>query len=89
MFRISTRDLLWLTLVIGLSVALYIERSQAELWHARADYVRRIVRDLGWESDWTGPTAKFEHVDAQPAENAPSQAPNGDSPNGKEPGAGP
>ncbi len=73
MFRISTRDLLWLTLVIGLTIALYIERTQAELWRARADYVRRIVRDLGWESNWTGPTAKFEQVAPPPGASDAAQ----------------
>lgn len=73
-FRISSRDLLWLTLVVGLTIAWYLERSKAELWRARADYVRRIVRDLGWESDWKGPTATFDQVSPPPAGNAPAPA---------------
>ena len=75
MIRFSARDLLWLTLVAGLSVALYIERSQAELWRARADYVRRMVRDLGWESDWTGPTAKFDPIKPPPTSKEQPPAP--------------
>jgi hypothetical protein len=73
MFRFSTRDLLWLTLVVGLGLGWFVEHRQlqatADHAQARADSLhrearkwRRIAGNFGdalRKADWQTYTYKF------------------------------
>ena len=56
--RFTTRDLLWLTLVVGLLIRWGIdshETEQIEMWKARAEILRDELRSFGWKVQWVPP----------------------------------
>jgi hypothetical protein len=66
MFRFTIRDVLWLTVVVAMSIALYLDHQKAKLWEARAEYICQIYhRETGWRTIWYPDRAGFRH-DADP-----------------------
>src|SRR6266404_4997839 len=53
--RFHIRDILWLTTVVGLSVALWIEHRRfaaAQAWQTRAGALEALFVDKGYEVEW-------------------------------------
>jgi hypothetical protein len=52
MFRFTIRDVLWLTVVVGLAIALVLERGRANLWNGRGAAAFRALEDAELEPTW-------------------------------------
>jgi hypothetical protein len=59
MFRFTTRDLLWLTVVVGLAVALWqerwalmLERQNSAQWTSRADAALQVIKTRETFANW-------------------------------------
>jgi hypothetical protein len=51
MFRFSIRDVLWLTVVVGLGLGWWRESvisSQGQRWQSKAQTIARALRERGW-----------------------------------------
>jgi hypothetical protein len=69
MFRFTIRDVLWLMMVVGLGVALWIsqrelqqERRNAELWHSRGDAAWALIQHAGLSAQWDNDGIVGEHT---------------------------
>jgi len=52
MFRFTIRDVLWLMVVVGLGVALWIERSRP--WRGRSEAAFRALNEAEMNPSWIG-----------------------------------
>ena len=52
MFRFTIRDVLWLTVVVGLGLAGWFNRSA--LWEGRAKAAAQALKSAGYSSSWSG-----------------------------------
>ena len=55
MSRFTIRDMLWLMVVVGLSVALWIEHRRltaAKPWRTRAGALEQLFIDKGYKVEW-------------------------------------
>ena len=63
MFRFTIRDVLWLTVVVGVGLALYLENRRAALWRARGGAAYQALDDLaiaaGVGRRWTCGASRF------------------------------
>jgi hypothetical protein len=67
MFRFTIRDVLWLTVVVALVLCLAQQWRRANLWEARAEYIRKYFREeFGVESLWDKDDAGFTWVEGHP-----------------------
>jgi hypothetical protein len=56
MFRFTTRDVLWLMVVVGLSLALWTQYRSAALWRSRAAGAAKALQDSDRQNGWHGKT---------------------------------
>jgi len=57
MFRFTIRDVLWLTVVVALGVAWWIDHQRPRSpnqWQLRAESLAEICRGYGWTVAWQG-----------------------------------
>ena len=57
MFRFTIRDVLWLTVVVAMGVAWWIDRQRPgrpNQWQSRAEALAEICRGYGWTVVWQG-----------------------------------
>ena len=67
MLRFTIRDLLWLMVVVGLCLGLYLHSKR---WESRAESVRQVLRfHFGVESVWTKNGQGVEFIDSNPDSN--------------------
>ena len=56
MFRFTIRDVLWLTVVVAMGVAWWMEhdvkRKTIVLWKLRATTAARLMEQTGWKVNW-------------------------------------
>ena len=52
MFRFSIREVLLVTLVIGLGIAWCRDRRDLADWKSRAKALEHVVREDGWQIEW-------------------------------------
>ena len=65
--RFSIRDVLWLTAVVALAVAWWLERGKLELrlrsprevWEQRADAAANLLNSEGWTTTWLDDEVEF------------------------------
>ena len=54
--RFTIRDVLWLTALIGLAAAWFVDHriviAEAELWRHRAGLAEIAMRSAGWSIEW-------------------------------------
>jgi hypothetical protein len=54
MFRFTIRDVLWLTVVVGLSIASWTQYRIAALWRSRATGAATALQEAERQSAWNG-----------------------------------
>lgn len=57
MFRFTVRELVLLTTIVGLAVALVLQQRSATLWRLRAGSAAAAVDYAGWGLTWKGANA--------------------------------
>jgi len=55
MLRFTIRDILWLTLVVGLAVGWRVDRGRQVDWEFKANMLADLVRDAGGTVDFDDP----------------------------------
>lgn len=67
-FRFSIRDLLWLTLVVGLGLGWgmreHLALSSADEWRRTAEALKTILEQEGWEVERKGPDLHVRALDS-------------------------
>src|SRR5688500_17080077 len=69
----SVRDVLWLTLVVGLGLGWLINRhqlvEQAQTWRGRAGALEHMFGDIGWEIRWDFKSSRVAAIAGEPRVN--------------------
>ncbi len=50
--QFTTRDLMWLTVAVGLALGLWMERKTALLWQGRGEAAFRALDDAEMKPNW-------------------------------------
>ena len=67
----TIRDVLWLTVVVGLGCALWIERGQSRPWRGRSEASFRALDEAGMSPQWFGGSILVHPLDAKVGKRYP------------------